>query len=120
MSAIRRNRSGSSSTARSTTSRSCEAELEAKGHAFRTRSDTEVIIHGYKEWGDDVFDRLNGMFGLAHLGRAETQAGRRARRHGHQAGLLPVTNGGSLFFGVGDSRPGARSWRRRPTSIRSR
>jgi asparagine synthase (glutamine-hydrolysing) len=40
-------------------------ELEAYGHAFRTRSDTEVIIHGYKQWGDGVLDRLNGMFGLA-------------------------------------------------------
>jgi asparagine synthase (glutamine-hydrolysing) len=41
------------------------AELEAKGHVFRTRSDTEVIIHGYKAWGIGVFERLNGMFGLA-------------------------------------------------------
>jgi asparagine synthase (glutamine-hydrolysing) len=40
-------------------------ELEAKGHVFRTRSDTEVIVHGYKEWGDDVLNHLNGMFGLA-------------------------------------------------------
>src|SRR5205823_174495 len=41
------------------------AELEEKGHQFRTRSDTEVIIHGYKEWGTDVFNHLNGMFGLS-------------------------------------------------------
>jgi asparagine synthase (glutamine-hydrolysing) len=40
-------------------------ELEARGHRFRTRSDTEVIVHGYREWGTDVFGRLNGMFGLA-------------------------------------------------------
>jgi asparagine synthase (glutamine-hydrolysing) len=40
-------------------------ELEASGHVFRTRSDTEVIVHGYKQWGDDVLPRLNGMFGLA-------------------------------------------------------
>jgi asparagine synthase (glutamine-hydrolysing) len=40
-------------------------ELESYGHAFRTKSDTEVIVHGYKQWGDDVLDRLNGMFGLA-------------------------------------------------------
>ncbi len=39
-------------------------ELEAHGHVFRTRSDTEVIIHGYKQWGDEVLNRLNGMFGL--------------------------------------------------------
>jgi asparagine synthase (glutamine-hydrolysing) len=41
------------------------AELQSKGHQFRTNSDTEVIIHGYKEWGTQVFNRLNGMFGLA-------------------------------------------------------
>ncbi|MFN3408114.1 MAG: asparagine synthase (glutamine-hydrolyzing) [Limisphaerales bacterium] len=41
------------------------AELEAKGHRFRTRSDTEVIVHGYKEWGVDALKRFNGMFGLA-------------------------------------------------------
>jgi asparagine synthase (glutamine-hydrolysing) len=41
------------------------AELEKRGHRFRTSSDTEVIIHGYKEWGADVLNHLNGMFGLA-------------------------------------------------------
>ena len=40
-------------------------ELESYGHKFRTRCDTEVIVHGYKQWGDDVFNHLNGMFGLA-------------------------------------------------------
>jgi asparagine synthase (glutamine-hydrolysing) len=40
-------------------------ELEGYGHAFRTNSDTEVIIHGYKQWGDEVLNHLNGMFGLA-------------------------------------------------------
>jgi asparagine synthase (glutamine-hydrolysing) len=40
-------------------------ELESFGHVFRTRSDTEVIIHGYKQWGTEVLNHLNGMFGLA-------------------------------------------------------
>jgi len=40
-------------------------ELEAFGHRFRTKSDTEVIVHGYKQWGEEVLNRLNGMFGLA-------------------------------------------------------
>jgi asparagine synthase (glutamine-hydrolysing) len=41
------------------------AELEKFGHKFRTSSDTEVIIYGYKQWGLDVFNHLNGMFGVA-------------------------------------------------------
>jgi asparagine synthase (glutamine-hydrolysing) len=41
------------------------AELEKYGHKFRTNSDTEVVVHGYKQWGDKVLDHLNGMFGLA-------------------------------------------------------
>src|SRR5213595_3461989 len=45
--------------------RELRAELQNKGHQFRTNSDTEVIIHGYKEWGTEVFNHLNGMFGLA-------------------------------------------------------
>ncbi|MDH5669681.1 MAG: asparagine synthase (glutamine-hydrolyzing) [Nitrospira sp.] len=40
-------------------------ELESLGHVFRTDSDTEVIVQGYKQWGDDVLNRMNGMFGLA-------------------------------------------------------
>jgi asparagine synthase (glutamine-hydrolysing) len=40
-------------------------ELEDLGYIFRTRCDTEVIIYGYKQWGTEVFNRLNGMFGLA-------------------------------------------------------
>ena len=40
-------------------------ELEGYGHVFQTRCDTEVIIQGYKQWGEDVFNHLNGMFGVA-------------------------------------------------------
>jgi asparagine synthase (glutamine-hydrolysing) len=41
------------------------AELEKCGHRFRTNCDTEVIVHGYKEWGAAMLNRLNGMFGFA-------------------------------------------------------
>ncbi len=40
-------------------------ELESKGHYFRTRTDTEVIVHLYEQEGLAFFDRLRGMFGLA-------------------------------------------------------
>jgi asparagine synthase (glutamine-hydrolysing) len=45
--------------------RELRQELESFGCVFQTNSDTEVIIHGYKQWGDEVLNRLNGMFGLA-------------------------------------------------------
>jgi asparagine synthase (glutamine-hydrolysing) len=40
-------------------------ELIARGHKFRTGSDTEVIVHGYEEWGDRAVDRFRGMFAYA-------------------------------------------------------
>jgi len=40
-------------------------ELEQIGHRFRTNSDTEVILHAYKQWGPDCLDRFNGMWAFA-------------------------------------------------------
>jgi asparagine synthase (glutamine-hydrolysing) len=40
-------------------------ELEARGHRYRTHSDTETIVHAYEEWGDDCVDRFRGMFAFA-------------------------------------------------------
>jgi asparagine synthase (glutamine-hydrolysing) len=40
-------------------------ELQQLGHQFKTRSDTEVVLRGYLQWGDDVVERLNGMFAFA-------------------------------------------------------
>lgn len=40
-------------------------ELEAAGHLFVTRSDSEVLLRGYQQWGEAVLDRLDGMFAFA-------------------------------------------------------
>jgi asparagine synthase (glutamine-hydrolysing) len=40
-------------------------QLQELGYHFRSRTDTEVLLHGYQEWGDKVLDRVAGMFALA-------------------------------------------------------
>jgi asparagine synthase (glutamine-hydrolysing) len=40
-------------------------ELQSKGHIFKTNTDTEVIVHGYEEYGSDFVKQLNGMFAIA-------------------------------------------------------
>ena len=73
-------------------------QLETRGYEFRTNSDTEVIVHGYKEWGEDVLDRLNGMFGLAIWDMKR----RRLTLARDRMGIKPIyyaVRGGRLLFG---------------------
>ena len=49
------------------------AELLELRHQFRSRSDTEVLLHGYESWGEGLFQRLRGMFALAIWDQARQQ-----------------------------------------------
>jgi len=52
--------------------RELRRELEDSGHRFHTRSDTEVLLHAYEEWGTECLRRLRGMFAFCILDRSET------------------------------------------------
>jgi len=78
--------------------RELRAELESLGNDFKTCSDTEVIIHGYKQWGEDVLNRINGMFGLAIWDERE----KKLVLSRDAMGIKPVyykTTKESLYFG---------------------
>lgn len=78
--------------------RALRAELEAHGARFRTRSDTEVLLHGWRAWGEGLFPRLDGMFALA-LWDAAAQALVLARdRFGKKPLHYALTPGGVIAF----------------------
>ena len=68
--------------------RALRRDLEARGHRFRTHSDTEAIVHAYEEFGDACVERLEGMFAFAIADdtRAACPAG--ARSAGQEAAVL--------------------------------
>ena len=49
------------------------AELLEKGHSFYTQTDTEVLVHGYEEWGVDMLNKLRGMFGFVIFDKNKDQ-----------------------------------------------
>jgi asparagine synthase (glutamine-hydrolysing) len=83
--------------------RELRAELESKGHKFRTRSDTEVIVHAYEAWGEDCVRRLEGMFAFAVVEMPQGRAGRATRvflardRLGIKPLYYTIANGALLF-----------------------
>ncbi|MFA5808905.1 MAG: asparagine synthase (glutamine-hydrolyzing) [Thermoleophilia bacterium] len=72
-------------------------ELTAKGHVFRTRCDTEVIIHLYEEEGPDCVSRLNGMFAFALFDEKKKQLFMARDRAGIKP-LYYMFDGASLRF----------------------
>ncbi len=92
--------SGSSTTARIYNHRALRRELEALGHRFKTdHSDTEVLVHGWEQWGEGLVPRLNGMFafGLWDAGKQTLFLAR--DRYGVKPLYLAAAGGASLAFG---------------------
>lgn len=74
------------------------AELQAAGHRFRTRSDTEVLLHGWRAWGEALPARLRGMFAFALWDRWEGCLFL-ARDHFGKKPLYLARAGEALLFG---------------------
>ena len=72
-------------------------ELEAKGHRFRTHSDTEVLVHGYEEWGEAMLGRLNGQFAFVIYDRRSERLFLARDRFGVRP-LFYAVSGGDLYF----------------------
>ena len=74
-------------------------ELEAAGHSFYTHTDTECIVHGYEQWGEGVFERLRGMFGIAILDLAQGKLVLGRDRLGKKPLYYTTLADGTLAFG---------------------
>jgi asparagine synthase (glutamine-hydrolysing) len=78
--------------------RELRSELEARGHRFHSRSDTEVVLHAFLEWDTACFSRLRGMFGVALW----TESDKRLVLARDRMGIKPLyffRKGENLFFG---------------------
>ncbi|WP_243368670.1 asparagine synthase (glutamine-hydrolyzing) [Fundidesulfovibrio soli] len=77
--------------------REIKAELEARGHSFRTSSDTEVILAGWLEWGPDCLDRFEGMFAFALWDDASRTLFCARDRFGKKPFFYTLQNGAFVF-----------------------
>jgi asparagine synthase (glutamine-hydrolysing) len=78
--------------------RALRAELAAAGHVFTTQGDGEVLVHGWRQWGAGVVDRIAGMFAFALWDRERRELFL-ARDHLGVKPLYYAWEGGSLVFG---------------------
>ena len=73
-------------------------ELEAKGHQFRSRSDTEVVLNALAEWGMEALSRFNGMFAFALWDKVERRLYLARDRYGIKP-LYYAVIGNDVLFG---------------------
>jgi len=74
-------------------------ELEAKGHVFKTNSDTEAIVHAYEEFGTNCVDHLRGMFAFAIWNEKSRTLFLARDRVGKKPLYYTITSHGTLVFG---------------------
>jgi asparagine synthase (glutamine-hydrolysing) len=79
--------------------RELQSELEARGHRFRTHSDTETIVHAYEEYGDACVERLRGMFAFALWDERAQKLFIARDRAGKKPLYYALTPRGTLVFG---------------------
>jgi asparagine synthase (glutamine-hydrolysing) len=74
-------------------------ELQALGHTFHTRSDTEVIVHAWEAWGESCVDRFRGMFAFALFDRNRETLFMARDRLGVKPFFYSLLSDGTLVFG---------------------
>jgi len=79
--------------------RELQRELEARGHVFRTRSDTEAVVHAFEEWGAACVEHLRGMFAFAVWDGRTRELFVARDRVGKKPLYYTVTAGGDFVFG---------------------
>ncbi|MBD3414336.1 MAG: asparagine synthase (glutamine-hydrolyzing) [Candidatus Aminicenantes bacterium] len=78
---------------------SLRKELIQKGHQFKTKTDTESIVHSYEQWGDDFVNRTNGMFSICIWDRNQKKLLLIRDRLGIKPLYYTLCRDGTLVFG---------------------